>query len=90
MEDKSPGEGMAEEETSLREDILKKGKWMLRMSLITAENGKRHNNTEGANDMRELNISAKAMCVQDSDTPGCYSGCSSGCSSKRTTQRKKI
>ena len=84
MEDKSPGEGMAEE-TSLREDILKKGKWMLRMSLITAENGKRHNTTKGANDVRELSISAKALCVQDSDTPGRYSGCPS----KRTAQRKK-
>lgn len=62
-----------EEETSLREDILKKGKWMLTMSLITAEN----NNTEGANDVRELILFAKALCVQDSDTPGSYSGCSS-------------
>lgn len=61
-----------EEETSLREDILKKGKWMLTMSLITAEN----NNTEGANDVRELILFAKALCVL-SDTPGSYSGCSS-------------
>ena len=85
MEDKSLGEGMVEEGTSLREDILKIGKWMLTMSLITAENGRRYNSIEGANDVREPFLFAKALCVQDSDTPGSYSGCSS----KRTKQRKK-
>ena len=69
MEDKSLGEGMVEEGTSLREDILKKGKWMLTMSLITAENGRRYNSIDGANDVREPILFAKALCVQDSDTP---------------------
>ena len=85
MEDKSPGEGVVEEETSLREGILKKGKWMLTTSLITAENGRRYSNIEGANDVRQLILFAKALCVQDSDTPGS----DSGCSSKRTKRRKK-